>query len=99
MAWNARQVQLDNEILEYIDSRFHATHTHYDSVLGIHGKRMQEIDERHLILQEELVSHVHDLVRRIDLVLSQAERENLGLEVTLRAVRRRVEALENARRP
>lgn len=99
VAWNARQVQLDNEILEYIDSRFHATHTHYDSVLGIHGKRMQEIDERHLILQEELVSHVHDLVRRIDLVLSQAERENLGLEVTLRAVRRRVEALENARRP
>ena len=41
---------------------------------GIHGRHMGEIDERHLILQEELVAHVHDLVKRIDLVLAEAER-------------------------
>ena len=39
---------------------------------------MGEIDERHLILQEELVAHVHDLVRRVDLVLSEAERGRLA---------------------
>src|SRR5271169_929633 len=65
--WNARQVQLDNEILDYVDRRFDATHRHYDRVLGIHGQHMQDINERHLILQEELVAHVHDLVKRIDL--------------------------------
>ena len=41
---------------------------------AIHGRHMGEIDERHLILQEELVAHVHDLVKRIDLVLAEAER-------------------------
>ena len=41
----------------------HATHRHYDEVLGLHGRHMGEIDERHLILQEELVTHVHDLVQ------------------------------------
>lgn len=98
-AFNARQVQLDNELVAYIDGRFHATHLHYDAVLGIHSKHMQEIDERHLILQEELVAHVHDLVKRIDLVLSESERQNLGLEVTLRDLRKRLEALEGSARP
>ena len=37
-------------------------------------RHMAEIDERHLILQEELVAHVHDLVKRIDLVLAEAEK-------------------------
>ena len=37
-----------------------------------YGRHMGEIDERHLILQEELVAHVHDLVRRVDLVLAEA---------------------------
>ena len=40
-------------------------------MLGVHGRHMGEIDERHLILQEELVAHVHDLVQRIDLVLGR----------------------------
>lgn len=93
-AFNASQVRLDNEILAYVDGRFEATHRHYDAVLGIHGRHMQEIDERHLILQEELVAHVHDLVKRIDLVLSAADRDARSLEAALRDLRGRIEALE-----
>ena len=93
-SFNARQVQFDNEILDYIDARVAATHRHYDAVLGIHGRHMGEIDERHLILQEELVAHVHDLVRRIDLALAQGERSRLSLEFTLRDLRARLLALE-----
>jgi hypothetical protein len=93
-AFNSRQVQLDNEILAYIDARLEATHRQYDDVLGIHGRHMGEIDERHLILQEELVAHVHDLVRRVDLVLSEAERGRLGLEFALKDLRTRVERVE-----
>ena len=48
----------------------------------------------HLILQEELVAHVHDLVRRIDLVLGQAERGRFGLESALKDLRARMAALE-----
>ena len=92
--FNARQVQLDNELLEHLDARFDATHRHYDGVLGLHGRRLAEIDERHLILQEELVAHVHDLVTRIDLVLGESERGRSGLESALRDVRSRLERLE-----
>ena len=97
--WNARQVQLDNEILEYIDARADATHRHYDGVLGLHGRRMAEIDERHLILQEELVAHVHDLVKRIDLVLGESERGRVGLESALKDLRHRLLRLEERLRP
>ncbi len=92
--FNSRQVQLDNELLAYIDARLQATHRHYDDVLGIHGRHMGEIDERHLILQEELVAHVHDLVRRVDLVLAEGERGRLGLEFALKDLRARVERVE-----
>jgi hypothetical protein len=93
-SFNARQVQLDNEILAYIDARLDLTHRHYDSVLGRYGRHMGEIDERHLILQEELVAHVHDLVKRIDLVLEEAERGRLSLECALKDIRHRVAQLE-----
>jgi len=93
-AFNSRQVQFDNELLDYIDARLQATHRHYDDVLGLHGRHMGEIDERHLILQEELVAHVHDLVRRIDLVLAEAEKGRLSLERDLRDVRERLARLE-----
>jgi hypothetical protein len=93
-AWNARQVQLDNRLLEYLNARFDGTHGHYDRVLGLHGKRMQEIDERHLILQEELVRHVHDLVKRTDLVLAEAERGRVALEAALKDLSRRLAVLE-----
>ena len=94
VAFNSRQVQLDNETLAYIDSRLDETHRHYDAVLGIHGRHMQEIDERHLILQEELVAHVHDLVKRIDLVLAEGDRGRLGLEFALKDLRARLVRLE-----
>ncbi len=93
-AWNSRQVQLDNALLEWIDARFDSTHRHYDRVLGIHGRHMADIDERHLILQEELVAHVHDLVKRIDLTLAEAEKGRLSLEFALRDVRTRLSKLE-----
>jgi hypothetical protein len=92
--WNARQVRLDNEMLDYIDARLAATHRHYDAVLGHTGRHLGEIDERHMILQEELVAHVHDLVKRIDLVLAEAEKGRLGLEHGLRDVRSRLLRLE-----
>jgi len=94
VTFNSRQVQLDNEILAYVDARVEATHRHYDAILGLHGRHMGEIDERHLILQEELVAHVHDLVKRIDLVLSEAERGRLSLEFALRDLRSRLQRLE-----
>jgi hypothetical protein len=93
-SFNSRQVQFDNALLDYIDARLTATHLHYDDVLGLHGRHMGEIDERHLIVQEELVTHVHDLVRRIDLVLGEAERGRLGLERDLRELRDRMRQLE-----
>jgi hypothetical protein len=93
-AFNAQQASLDDALLEYIDARFAETHRHYDSVLGIHGRHMEDIDKRHLILQEELVAHVHDLVKRIDLVLSESERGRLSLEFALRDLRERLARLE-----
>jgi hypothetical protein len=93
VSFNSRQVQLDNELLAYIDARLEATHRHYDAVLGGYGSHLQDADKRHLILQEELVAHVHDLVRRIDLVLSESERGRLSLEFALRDLRTRLEAI------
>lgn len=93
-AFNSKQVQLDNELLDHIDARLDATHRHYDAVLGQYGRHMAEIDERHMILQEELVAHVHELVERVDLVLSEAERGRLSLEFALQDIRARLTRLE-----
>ena len=90
VSFNARQVQLDNDLLAYVDARLEATHRHYDAVLGGYGRHLQDVDKRHVILQEELVKHVHDLVRRIDLVLSESERGRLSLEFALRDLRGRL---------
>ncbi|HSD27994.1 MAG TPA: hypothetical protein VLL75_11875, partial [Vicinamibacteria bacterium] len=92
--WNARQVRLDNELLAWVEARFATTHRHYDAVLGQTGRHLGEVDERHMILQEELVAHVHDLVKRIDLVLGEAEKGRVGLEHALRDVRARLARLE-----
>lgn len=97
-AFNSRQVQFDNDLLAYVDARIDGTHRHYDQVLGAYAKHMQEIDARHLILQEELVAHVHDLVKRVDLVLSASERGRLGLEAGLKDVRARLTRLEETLR-
>jgi hypothetical protein len=97
-AFNSRQVQFDNDLLAYVDARLDATHRHYDQVLGGYARHMQEIDTRHLILQEELVAHVHDLVKRVDLVLAASERGRLGLESSLKDVRARLTRLEETLR-
>jgi hypothetical protein len=93
-AFNSSQVQLDNALLSYLDERLDVTRRHYDRVLGAHERHLADIDERHLILQEELVVHVHDLVERIDLVLAEAEKGRLSLEFALRDVRSRLARLE-----
>lgn len=97
-AFNARQVQLDNEILRYLEERFAATHRHYDRILGLYGRHLGEADERHMILQEELVAHVQDLVKRIDLVLAESDRGRLALEFALEDVRARLARLEEGLR-
>jgi hypothetical protein len=97
-AFNAVQVQLDNDLVRYIDERAGATHSHYDHVLGLYGRHLGEIDERHMILGEELVAHVEDLVRRIDLVLAESDRGRLALEFALEDVRARLMRLEEALR-
>src|SRR5262249_61247479 len=89
VAFNSRQVQLDNELLAYLQARVEATHRHYDAVLGGVGRHLGEIDERHLILQEELVAHVQDLLKRIDLVLAAGGRQGRGLELALQSVEAR----------
>jgi hypothetical protein len=84
---NSAQVRFDNDLVRYVDERFDRMSRHYDRVLGLHGRRMEEIDERHLILQQELIRHVHDLVARIELVFEAAEQNHLYLEGTLRETR------------
>ncbi len=97
-AFNAKQVQLDNETLRYVDERFAATHRHYDRALRRHDRHMEEINERHVILEKELVAHVQDLVRRIDLVLGEGDRGRLALEFAIEDVRARLTRLEEALR-
>lgn len=84
---NSAQVRFDNEVIEYLDARLDRIERHYDEVLGLHGKRMEEIDERHRILQQELIRHVHDLVERIDFVFETAETNHLQIEAVLRETR------------
>ena len=93
-AWNARQAEWNSRLLAYVDARSDRTHRHYDEVLGVHSRHMADIDQRHLQLQEDLVGHVHDLVRRIDLVFSEGERSRLSLELELQDLRQRLLDLE-----
>ena len=93
VAWNSFQVRFDNELVAYVDERLDRLAAHYDHVLGLHGKRMEEIDERHSILQQELVRHVHDLVERIEFVFESAETNHLYLEGMLRETKEELEKL------
>ena len=97
-AWNGHQVRLDNELLRYVEARFTATHRHYDRLLGLQGRRLDEVDERHVLLEGELVAHVQDLVRRIDLVLGESARGRVGQELVLADLRARLARLEEALR-
>lgn len=90
---NSAQVRFDNELVSYVDARFDRLSSHYDHVLGLHGKRMEEIDERHLILQQELIRHVHELVKRIELVFESAGENHAYLDGVLREVKEEIRAL------
>ena len=90
---NSVQVRFDNELVSYLDERIDRISRHYDGILGLHGKRMEEIDERHLILQQELIRHVHDLVQRIEFVFESAEQNHLYLEGMLRETKEELERL------
>jgi hypothetical protein len=92
---NSAQVRFDNEVIEYVDARLDRMGQHYDRVLGLHGKRMEEIDERHLILQQELIRHVHDLVERIEFVFESAETNHLQVDGALRETREELKDLVN----
>jgi hypothetical protein len=91
--FNSAQVRFDNALVEYLDARLDRLSAHYDRVLGLDGKRMEEIDERHLILQQELIRHVHDLVERIEFVFESAEQNHLYLEGMLRETKEELAAL------
>jgi hypothetical protein len=97
-AWNAHQVRLDNDLLRYVEERFAATHRHYDRLLGLQGRRLDEVDERHVLLERELIAHVQDLVRRIDVVLAETGRGRAGQELVLADLRARLARLEEALR-
>jgi hypothetical protein len=98
-AFNADQVRLDNALLRHVEERFAVTHRHYDRILGRTGQRLDEVDERHAQLAQELVAHVQDLARRIDLVLGEADRGRPALELEIKDLRARVARLEDALRP
>ena len=92
--FNADQVQLDNALVSWIATHFAATHTHYDAVITRMQNRMDDIDLRHRELERELVRHVHDMARRIDVVLGEGEKGRVSHEAALRSLRERLRALE-----
>jgi hypothetical protein len=92
--FNADQVRLDNALVTWTAEHFAATHRHYDAVIDQMQKRMDEIDLRHRELERELVRHVHEMARRIDVVLGEGEKGRVSHEAALRSVRERLRALE-----
>lgn len=92
--FNSDQVQLDNALVTWTAEHFAATHKHYDAVIGRMQKRMDEIDARHRGLERELVRHVHEMARRIDVVLGEGEKGRVSHEAALRSLRERLRALE-----
>lgn len=92
--FNSDQVQLDNALVTWTAEHFAATHRHYDAVLARMQQRMDDIDLRHRELERELVRHVHEMARRIDVVLGEGEKGRVSHEAALRSVRERLRALE-----
>ena len=92
--FNSDQVQLDNALVGWTAEHFAKTHRHYDGVIAQMQKRMDEIDTRHRELERELVRHVHEMARRIDVVLGEGEKGRVSHEAALRSVRERLRALE-----
>ena len=97
-AFNADQVRLDNALLRHLEERFAATHRHYDAMLGRHRAAARRGGRAPPQLAQELVAHVHDLARRIDLVLGEADRGRPALELEIQDLQARVARLEEALR-
>ena len=57
-------------------------------------KLLEEIDERHLVLQQELIRHVHDLVTRIEFVFESAETNHLYIDGLVRETREELGKLD-----
>ena len=96
--FNSDQVQFDNALVEWVCAHFAATHRHYDSVISGMQQRMDDIDARHRSLEREVVRHVHEMARRIDVVLGEGEKGRVAHEAALRSVRERLRALEETLR-
>jgi len=92
--FNSNQVRLDNTLVAWTSDHFAATHKHYDAVISLMQKRMDEIDTRHRELERELVRHVHEMARRIDVVLGEGEKGRVSHEAALRSLRERLRLLE-----
>jgi hypothetical protein len=97
--WNAAQVRLDNDLLRWMEERFAATHAHYDALLGALGRRLDEADERHARLEDELVRHVRELLRRLELTAAESSRGRAAFELQLEDLRAVLARLERARDP
>ena len=96
--FNSDQVRFDNALVEWVSAHFAATHRHYDGVISGMQQRMDDIDARHRSLELEVVRHVHEMARRIDLVLGEGEKGRVAHEAALRSIRERLRALEEALR-
>ncbi|MEO8501781.1 MAG: hypothetical protein ABI565_12755 [Vicinamibacteria bacterium] len=92
--FNSDQVQLDNALVSWTAEHFAATHRHFDALLGNMQRRMDDIDTRHRELERELVRHVHEMARRIDLVLGEGEKGRVSHEAALRSIRERLTQIE-----
>ena len=92
--FNSDQVQLDNALVAWTADHFAATHKHYDGVIAQMQNRMDDIDTRHRELSRELVRHVHEMARRIDLTLGEGEKGRVSHEAALRSLRERLRFLE-----
>lgn len=95
--FNSDQVRFDNALLSWVAGHVQATHQHYDQVIASMQKRMDDIDTRHRELERELVRHVHEMARRIDVVLGEGEKGRVSHEAAIRSIRERLRALEERR--
>jgi hypothetical protein len=92
--FNSDQVQLDNALVAWIGGHFEATHRHYDRLIAEMQQRLDDVDTRHRGLEKELVRHVHEMARRIDVVLGEGEKGRVSHEAALRALRERLRDLD-----
>lgn len=88
--FNADQVRFDNALLAWASE--HLSNIHHQ--FGAMQTRMDEIDARHRELERELIRHVHEMARRIDVVLGEGEKSRVSHESALRSIRERLGDLE-----